>query len=109
MIPGGDIDYSTTVDNALAQYTTGLNQLVKVLAHDALSSLDDAKLISVMQHLEQQRNRIPLIDHAVIAEAQARNLPEALTQPSMIRVLMSVLRLIAGGVVPAGPGGGRGG
>ena len=49
-----------------------------------------------MQNLEQTRNRIPLIDHALIGDAETRNLPEALTQPSMIRVLMSVLRLSPG-------------
>ena len=49
-----------------------------------------------MQDLEQVRNRIPLIDHALIGNAEARGLPDALTQPSMIRVLMSVLRLSPG-------------
>jgi hypothetical protein len=93
---GGEIDYATTVDKAVAQYTAGLDQLIKVFADDGLSSLDDAKLVSVMQDLEQQRNRIPLIDHSLIADAEARGLPDALTQPSMIRVLMSVLRLSPG-------------
>ena len=32
----------------------------------------------------------------LIGDAESRNLPEALTQPSMIRVLMSVLRLSPG-------------
>ena len=32
-----------------------------------------------MQNLEQTRNRIPLIDHALIGDAETRNLPEALT------------------------------
>ena len=32
----------------------------------------------------------------MIGDAETRNLPEALTQPSMIRVLMSVLRLSPG-------------
>ena len=35
-------------------------------------------------------------DHSLIGEAESRDLPEALTQPSMIRVLMSVLRLSPG-------------
>src|SRR5688500_1308917 len=96
MIPGGDIDYATTVDNALAQYATGLDQLIKVLADDSLSTLDQARFIGLMHDIERQRNRIPLIDHALIGNAENRNLPDALTQPSMIRVLMSVLRLSPG-------------
>ena len=71
---GGEIDYATTVNNALAQYATWLNQLIKVLTDDALSSLDDVKFISEMQDLEQERNRIPLIDHALIGDAEAMNL-----------------------------------
>ena len=45
---------------------------------------------------KQIRNQIPLADHSLIREGESRNLPEALTQPSMIRVLMSVLRLSPG-------------
>ena len=93
---GGDIDYATTLDNAVDQFSDGLDHLLKVLADPSLSTLDQDRFIGVMQDLEQTRNRIPLIDHALIGEAETRNLPEALTQPSMIRVLMSVLRLSPG-------------
>jgi hypothetical protein len=93
---GGDVDYATTLDNALTQYATGLDQLIKVLANPSLSTLDQDRFIEVMQDLEQTRNRIPLIDHALIGDAENRHLPDALTQPSMIRVLMSVLRLSPG-------------
>ena len=50
---GGDIDYATAVDNALDQITTGIDHLLKAFAEGALSSFDNAKLISVMQNLEQ--------------------------------------------------------
>ena len=93
---GGDIDYATTLENAADQYATVLKHLVKVLTDPSLSTLDQDRFIGVMQNLEQTRNQIPLIDHALIGEAESRNLPEALTQPSMIRVLMSVLRLSPG-------------
>jgi hypothetical protein len=93
---GGDIDYATTLDNALAHYAAGLDRVIKVLADPSLSTIDQDRFIGVMQDFEQQRNRIPLIDHALIADAEARNLPDALTQPSMIQVLMSVLRLSPG-------------
>ena len=58
--------------------------------------MDNAQLIAAMQRLEEIRNRIPLADHSLIGEGGSRDLPEALTQPSMIRVLMSVLRLSPG-------------
>ena len=96
MTSGGDIDTATAVDNAIEQFAVSVDHLVKVLADGGLNGSDDARLISVMQSIEQARNRIPLMDHALIADAEARDLPGALTQPSMIRVLMSVLRLSPG-------------
>jgi hypothetical protein len=66
MIPGGEIDYATTLGNAVDQFATGLDQLIKVLADDSLSTLDQDQFIAVLQDLEQTRNRIPLIDHALI-------------------------------------------
>ena len=60
---------------------TGLDQLIKVLTDPSLSTLDQDRFIGVMQDLEQTRNRIPLIDHALIGKAEDRNLPDALTQP----------------------------
>ncbi len=83
--------------NAADQFATGLDHLVKALADPELEhAWINAQLIAVMQDIEQTRNRIPLIDHSLIGEAETRDLPEALTQPSMIRVLMSVLRLSPG-------------
>ena len=100
---GGDIDYATALDNAVDQFKTGIAQLNKMLADAGLSVVENDRLIAVMQDIEQARNQIPLMDHSLIKEGESRNLPEALTQPSMIRVLMSVLRL-PGGSVQAGPG-----
>jgi len=93
---GGDIDYATAVDAAVDQFATSVDQLVKVVADGGWSGVDNAQLIGLMHSIEQTRNRIPLMDHALIGEADSRDLPEALTQPSMIRVLMSVLRLSPG-------------
>ena len=67
-----------------------------MLADGALHGLDDAGFVTAWQSMEQVRNRIPLIDHQLIAAAHTRNLPAALTQKTMIRTLMSVLRLSPG-------------
>ena len=93
---GGDIDYATALDNAVDQFKTVIGQLNKMLADAGLSVLENDRVIAVMQDIEQARNQIPLMDHSLIREGEARDLPEALTQPSMIRVLMSVLRLSPG-------------
>ena len=93
---GGDIDYATAVDNALDQITMGIDHLNKAFADAVLWQLRQCEVDFGDARLEQTRNQIPLIDHALIGDAETRNLPEALTQPSMIRVLMSVLRLSPG-------------
>ena len=49
-----------------------------------------------MQEFERARNRMPLIDHQIIAAAERRDLPTALCQGSMRRVLVSVLSLSKG-------------
>ena len=49
-----------------------------------------------MQSIERLRNRLPLIDHRVIIDAQRRNLADALTQRSLNRVLVQSLRLSPG-------------
>src|SRR5687768_15941616 len=96
MIPGGEVDYATTLGIAVNQFVTGLDHLIKTLADPAPDALDNTQFITAMQDIEQARNRIPLIDHCLIADAEARDLPDALTQPSMIQLLMSVLRLSPG-------------
>jgi hypothetical protein len=93
---GGDVDYATTLGHALDKLAVGVDHLSKTLAEAGLTGLNNAELVSAMQRLEEIRNRMPLADHALIGEAENRGLPDALTQPSMIRVLMSVLRLSPG-------------
>ncbi|HET9872782.1 MAG TPA: hypothetical protein VFP89_09335 [Propionibacteriaceae bacterium] len=46
-----------------------------------------------LQSFEQLRNRLRLVDHRAITDGDRRGVPDALTQPSMLRVLMQVLRL----------------
>ena len=92
----GVIGPATAVDFALDQFSTGIDHLVKLLEDGGLDSLDNARFVTFMQDLEQARNRIPLADHRILADAERRNLPDSLTQGTMIRTLMSTLRLSPG-------------
>ena len=84
------------VDQALDQCQVALDHLVKLVEDGVLDTLDDPGLVRVMQQFETWRNRLPLVDHHVIAAAQARNLPETLCQGSLVRMLIAGLRLSPG-------------
>jgi len=86
----------TPLDDALAQLGSALDRLVGVVEGGGLASVDDQRLVGFLQRFERVRNRLPLVDHAVLGEAQARGLADRLTQPSLTRVLVSSLRLSAG-------------
>src|SRR5829696_4142524 len=81
------------VDLALEQLTTGLDHLIKLVEDGGLEGYDNVGLVGFLQSFEQFRNRLPLIDHRAIRDAQARSLPDALTQTSLAKVLISALRL----------------
>jgi hypothetical protein len=100
MVLGGDqatpITEPTPVDHALDQLSTSLDHLIKVVEDGGLEGYDNIGLIGFLQLFERFRNRLPLIDHRAIREAESRSLRDALTQPSMIKVLISALRVSPG-------------
>ncbi len=85
----------TPLDDALTQLDAALDQLVTVI-EGGVNTVDDLGLVGFLQRFERVRNRLPLVDHAMLGEAQARGLADRLTQPSLARVLVSSLRLSAG-------------
>jgi Domain of unknown function (DUF222) len=89
-------DTPTPVDYALDQFATSLDHLIKVVEDSGLDYFDDSQFVTVLQTFEQIRNRMPLVDHRLIADATTRNLPNVLTQGNMTRTLISVLRLSPG-------------
>lgn len=82
---------ATPVQHALDALSTSLDHLVKLLEDGALEELDPHGLVEFMQEVERIRNRIPLIDHTVIAHAIDREVPAALCQRSINRVLTASL------------------
>ena len=83
----------TAADLALDVLSTDLDHLIKIVEDGGLDGYDNAGLIGFMQSFERLRNRLPLIDHQVIIDAQRRNLADALTQRGLNRVLVQSLRL----------------
>ena len=77
---------------AVAGLAAALDSLVES-AEGSLGCLDDAGLIGVLQAFERVRNRMALVDHRLVGECERRDLAGRQSQPSVARVLASVLRL----------------
>ena len=62
------------LDVALDTFDAALETLIDTVEAGGLAHLSAAEKISFWQHLETSRNRLPLIDHALITEAEASDL-----------------------------------
>lgn len=84
---------ATPADHALDQLVTGLDHLVKVVEDGGLDHYDDLQFIGFVQAFERVRNRMPLIDHRIVGDGEARRIADVWTQPNLSRVLVSALRI----------------
>lgn len=91
-----DVGAPTPVDLALDSLSTSLDHLVKMVEDGGLDAADDVGLVRFLQGFERVRNRLPLVDHRAISDAERRGLPHTLCQANMRRVLTTALRLSPG-------------
>ena len=84
------------IDAVLDALSVSLDHLVKLVEDGGLETFNEAQLVGFLHGFERLRNRLPLVDHAAIGEVSRRNLPEALCQSSLARLLAVTLRLSPG-------------
>lgn len=80
---------------ALRVLSAALDGLVSAVDGGGLDHLDDAGLMGFLRGFETVRNRLPVVDHAVLSEMANRGLADRLGQGTSVRVLTSALRLSA--------------
>jgi Domain of unknown function (DUF222)/HNH endonuclease len=80
---------------ALDSLATSLDHLVKLTDDCALDDLGPTELVAFLQAVESFRNRLPVVDHAAVQTAIRRDVPHALCQRSMVRVMTQALRISA--------------
>jgi hypothetical protein len=91
-----DLGGAGAVDAALGTFVEGLEGLVKLVEDGGLEALDDAQFMGFLQGFERARNRLSLVDHQGVKDAQRRGLPEVLCQGSLTRTLAATLRISVG-------------
>lgn len=83
----------TPVDHALDEFLTGLDHLVKAVEDGGLDYFDDPQLLEFLQAFERGRNRIALVDHRAVADAERRHLPDRYLHKNVKSLLAATLRL----------------
>jgi hypothetical protein len=66
-----------------------------------LDQLDATEKVALWRRFETFRNRLPLIDHSLIADAEATDLPATSCSSSLTGFLVQVLQLSPSGSLPS--------
>jgi hypothetical protein len=76
------------LDVALDAFDSALNSLIETVEGSGLDQLNAAEKVAAWQRFETSRNRLPLIDHSLIADAQVSDLPGTYCFSTMTRFLL---------------------
>ena len=87
---------TTPAVDALTGFRASLDQLIAAVEGGGLDHLDDLGLVGFLQGFEVQRNRLALVDHRMLRDAEQRGLAERLGQARLTTVLVGALRISAG-------------
>ncbi len=77
----------------LSGLTASIDQLIAAVEAGELRRLDDAGLLEFVAGFERARNRLPLVDHQVVAAVEASTLADELVAGSTTQVLTRVARV----------------
>ena len=94
--PTAERDQRSTLDVALDTLATALTDVIEKVETGGLEQLDAAAKVALWHRVETFRNRLPLIDHALIADAEATDLAGTYCFSSLTRFLVRVLQLSPG-------------
>jgi hypothetical protein len=72
------------------------DELVETIEHGALDQLDAVEKVSWWHEFETFRNRLPLIDHSLVADAEATDLPGHYCFTNLTQFLVRTLQLSHG-------------
>jgi hypothetical protein len=96
------------LDAALNEAQQALSSMIELLEGGGLEQLSPEEKLTWWHRFETFRNQLPLVDHSLIADAEASDLADSYGFSSMTRFLVRILQLSAGtkGSAPVRPVGG---
>jgi Domain of unknown function (DUF222) len=84
------------MDKALDTFHTALDGLISTVESGGLDQLPAAEKVAVWQRFEALRNKLPVVDHALIAHAGANDLAHEYCSSTLTQFLVRVLQLSPG-------------
>jgi len=93
---GESSDQRTPLDTALDTFESALLDLTTTAESGGLDQLDAEELMAVWQRFERIRNKLPLVDHSLIAAAAASDLAREYCSSTITQFLIRVLHLSHG-------------
>src|SRR6185312_15375517 len=84
------------LDEALDTVENSIAELITTVDAGALNHLSAEEKVAVWQRFETIRNRLPMVDHSLIADAEAHHLSEEYCSSSINQFLVQMLHLSPG-------------
>jgi hypothetical protein len=84
------------LDAALNEAQQALSSMIELLEGGGLEQLSPEEKLTWWHRFETFRNQLPLVDHSLIADAEASDLADSYGFSSMTRFLVRILQLSAG-------------
>ena len=94
--PAAEREQRSVLAVALDTLETALTEVIEKIEAGGLDQLTADQKVAVWRRFETFRNRLPLIDHSLIADAEATDLPATSCSSSLTRFLVQVLQLSPG-------------
>ena len=86
-------DQRSAMDEALDRFDSALTDVITTIQSVGLDQLATEEKVAVWQRFETIRNKLPLVDHRLIAHAEASDLPGSYCSATMMRFLMRAFQL----------------
>ena len=94
--PATEQPAASALQAAVDSLDVAVEHLIKLVDDGALGDLGAFGLVDMLQSLEQVRNKLPVVDRAMIQYGTEQGVPAVLSERTMTRVLTNGIRVSIG-------------